>query len=602
MRSKRTRRLFFFIFLADVVLGGSFAFAQQGEIVSSLQFRGNENLNSAELKTQMFTKATAWYDFLPYVEPRRFDAGLFHSDLQRLHAYYQTQGFYYTNMDTVLYATKPGHISLEINIQEGPRSFIEQIRISGLDTLQDKPKEVNHLLELKGEAFVRDELSVQITSLIKRLRNLGFGFAKAELSSYADSLKVYAEVEISLGPICEISEIDVQGNKGVSKKTVLRGLTFKTGERFEGKALEDSRRQLYRAGVFRSVLVELPDTAAQNTPILIRVSERPFKSITLGGGFDTEIGLRAEAAWLHRNFGGGARQLRISSTLSTETRELVLGVRQPYFFSSRNWLNLSGFVQKRFQADVAQDEVGASTTFERNLAENLDLVIKVSGGFVGPQTDSTFSEVRASLQWDSRNDLFDPTEGALASLTVRERGWWLRSDWEFWEINAEGRLFQPLPFNTVLGLRILGGRIFRINSRAEVPLIERYYSGGLNSVRGWAYEALGPKTVAQNDAGDPYLISLGGTSHLEGSVELRVRIMSFLGTAFFVDAGNVSDQGKAFSIVDLKWAVGAGLRILTPVGPIRFDGGYRLSDDPILDNTTGIGSRWQFHLSLGQAF
>lgn len=602
MISKKTIRLFFLIFLVEVWFVNGFAFAQQGDIVSSLRFSGNENLSSARLQTQMFTKATAWYDFLPYVEPRRFDAGLFHSDLQRINTFYQTQGFYYASFDTTLESSRSGYISLEIKITEGPRSHIEQIHVSGLDTLQEKPKEVAKLLELKGKPFVRDLLAFEMTALIKRLRNQGYGFAKAELSSYADSLKVFAEVEVQLGPICEISEIDVQGNKGVSKKTVLRGLTFKSGERFEGKALEDSRRQLYRAGVFRSVLVQLPDSVTENTPVKIQVSERPFKSIKLGGGFDTEIGLRAEAAWLHRNFGGGARHLRISGTLSTESRELVLGVRQPYFLSSRNWLNLSGFVQKRFQADIAQDEVGASTTFERNLAENLDLVIKVSGGFVGPQTDSTFSEVRGSLQWDSRNDLFDPTEGALASVTIRERGWWLRSDWEFWEVNTEARLFQPLPFNSVLGLRILGGGIIRINKRAEVPLIERYFSGGLNSVRGWSYEALGPKTLAEDADGNPYLIPSGGTSHLEGSIELRLRILSFLGTAFFVDAGNVADQWRAFSIADLKWAVGAGLRILTPVGPIRFDAGYRLSDDPILDNTAGIGSRWQYHLSLGQAF
>ena len=580
------------------------AIAQEGLVIESLQFWGNKEIPTRVLKAQMQTKATPWYGFMPFVQPRKFDAGLFHSDVQRLQNFYQTKGYYQAKIDTTLGQRKKGHIFAQIRIDEGPLSHFGMIQVLGVDSLRKRDQEVvADLQSLMGEPFVQAHLAEEVTRALRLLRNEGFAFAKAEVSTFVDSLLVNVDVVFELGPICTVSEILISGNKGVSEQTILRGLTFGKGQVFEGKQLDDSRRQLYRAGVFRAVLMDLPDTVAQNTPVRVKVSERPFKSITLGGGYDTEIGLRASAAWLHRNFGGGARQLRFSGTVSSETRDMVVGIREPYFFGGRNWLNLSGFIQRRKKADVAQNEVGGSTSFERNITEQLDFVLQFSGGLVASQTDSAFSELRAVLRWDTRDDLFDPHKGYMASLTVRERGWWLRSPWEFWEVTTEGRWFQPLPLKNVLGIRLLGGAIFRINTRAEVPAIERYYSGGLNSVRGWSYQELGPKVIRENEKSlKDEVFPLGGTSHLGGSIELRTTWLRFLGTALFVDMAHVANGLNAFSLPDLQWSIGGGLRLLTPVGPVRFDVGYRISDDPVLDNDPDFNSRWRFHWSLGQAF
>jgi translocation and assembly module TamA len=113
----------------------------------------------------------------------------------------------------------------------------------------------------------------------------------------------------------------------------MRGLTFGKGSGFDGDQMDDSRRQLYRSGVFRAVQIELPDTVARKTPIRVHVTERPFKRLTVGGGYDTEVGVRASAIWLDRNFGGGARQMRLSSVLSTESRLLVAGIRERIFWA-----------------------------------------------------------------------------------------------------------------------------------------------------------------------------------------------------------------------------------------------------------------------------
>ncbi len=118
--------------------------------------------------------------------------------------------------------------------------------------------------------------------------------------------------------------------------------------------------------------------------------------------------------------------------------------------------------------------------------------------------------------------------------------------------------------------------------------MERFFAGGLNSLRGWALDEVGPKD-ANNDP-------LGGLTRVEMSLEVRTRILPFVGTALFVDVGNVHSDLGAFKPKDLKWSVGAGLRYLSPIGPIRYDVGVRLSGD-----RPGVG-RTQHHISLGQAF
>ena len=320
----------------------------------------------------------------------------------------------------------------------------------------------------------------------------------------------------------------------------------------------------------------------------MRVSERPFWVSRLGAGYDTDEDFWASGEVTHRNFAGGARQLQLSGRVSEKNREATLGVRQPYFFSSRNYLHVSGFVQRERQAAFSQDEVGVNFSLERNITPTNNLIAQFSGGVVDFSADSAFAETKVRWLWDTRDDIFDPQSGALTQLTVRERGRFFRADSEFLQATAEGRWFHPIPWRSVLALRVQGGAIFELGNPGNVPNVERFFAGGLNSVRGWRLNDLGPKDAQ----GEP----TGGLSRAELSVEIRTQMFFSWGTAIFLDAGNVDPGLHAFNPQNLKWAIGAGLRYLSPIGPVRLDIAYRLSEDPT------AGQRLQYHISLGQAF
>ena len=175
-----------------------------------------------------------------------------------------------------------------------------------------------------------------------------------------------------------------------------------------------------------------------------------------------------------------------------------------------------------------------------------------------------------------RDDFLDPSDGLLVNLTVKEKGLLFRSDREFLEFAGEGRFYWRLPLGLVLATKVLGGALFDLSDSGEIPNIERYFGGEL----------------APRDEGGAVV---GGKSRVEGSVELRAKMGRYLGAVAFVDAGNVDAEFDAFNPGLLKWTVGAGLRYLSPVGPIRVDLARRMSEDAFV-------SRHQVHLSLGQAF
>ncbi len=553
-------------------------------IVRWLHISGHRAIWGSELKALMVTRTSPWYDFLPWIHAYRYDPLILVSDMEKLRAYYRDLGYLAVSVHSIVEQLSADEIGLEIHITEGPLTRISRASVIGGEDIE------NAFGQLEGKPLSSDLVNKSVSEAISGLRNKGYAFVRAEVETTTVEQQVELVLKLVPGPVCSVGVVQISGHKAMAENTILRGLTFKPGDQFSEEALQNSQYLLYRAGVFRSVALGLADSAAHDNrvDVALRVSERPFRTLRVGTGYDTDEDLWASGAWTHRNFGGDFRQFKLSGRVSGKNREAVIGLRQAHFRGSRNWLNLGGFVQRERQAAFVQEEVGGNISLERNLTRATDVITQVSGGVVDFSADSAFTEMKVGLLMDTRDDIFDPQSGMLAQFTVRERGRFFRSDSEFLQATAEGRWFRRMPLRSVLALRVQGGVIFELGKAGSVPNVERFFAGGLNSVRGWGVNELGPK----DDQGEP----TGGLSRVEMSMEIRTQIFFTLGTAIFVDIGNVDAKSGAFNLGSLKYAVGAGLRYLSPVGPVRFDVGYRLSDDSTVEK------RIQYHISLGQAF
>lgn len=553
-------------------------------IVRWLHISGHRAIWGSELKALMVTRTSPWYDFLPWIQARRYDPLILVSDLEKLRAYYRDLGYLAVSVHSTIEQLSADEIGLEIQITEGPLTRISRASVIGGEDIE------NAFGQLEGKPLSSDLVNKSVAEAVSGLRNKGYAFVRAEVETTTVAQQAELVLKLVPGPVCSVGVVQISGHKAMAENTILRGLTFKPGDQFSEEALQNSQYLLYRAGVFRSVALGLADSVAHDNrvDVALRVSERPFRTLRVGTGYDTDEDLWASGAWTHRNFGGDFRQFKLSGRVSGKNREAVIGLRQAHFRGSRNWLNIGGFVQRERQAAFVQEEVGGNISLERNLTRATDVITQFSSGVVDFSADSAFTEMKVGLLMDTRDDIFDPQSGMLAQFTVRERGRLFRSDSEFLQATAEGRWFRRIPLRSVLALRVQGGVIFELGKAGNVPNVERFFAGGLNSVRGWGVNELGPK----DDQGEP----TGGLSRVEMSMEVRTQIFFTLGTAIFVDVGNVDAKSGAFNLGSLKYAVGAGLRYLSPVGPVRFDVGYRLSDD------STVGKRIQYHISLGQAF
>lgn len=553
-------------------------------IVRWLDFSGHRAIWGGELKVLMITRASPWYDFFPWIHARRYDPLTFASDLEKLRAYYRDLGYLAVSVHSIVEQLSADEIGLRVHITEGPLTRIAKASVIGGEDTE------NAFGQLEGKPLSSDLVNKSVSEAVSGLRNKGYAFVRAEVETTTVGQQVELVLKLVPGPVCSVGVVQISGHKAMAENTILRGLTFKPGDQFSEEALQNSQYLLYRAGVFRSVALGLADSVAHDNrvDVALRVSERPFRTLRVGTGYDTDEDLWASGAWTHRNFGGDFRQFKLSGRVSGKNREAVIGLRQAHFRGSRNWLNIGGFVQRERQAAFVQEEVGGNISIERNLTRATDVIAQFSGGVVDFSADSAFAEIKIGLLMDTRDDIFDPQSGMLAQLAVRERGQFFRSDGEFLQATAEGRWFRRILWRSVLALRVQGGVIFELGKAGGVPNVERFFAGGLNSVRGWGLDELGPK----DDQGEP----TGGLSRVEMSMEIRTQIFFSIGTAVFIDVGNVDAKSEAFNPGSLKYAVGAGLRYLSPVGPVRFDVGYRLSDDSTVEK------RIQYHISLGQAF
>lgn len=192
------------------------------------------------------------------------------------------------------------------------------------------------------------------------------------------------------------------------------------------------------------------------------------------------------------------------------------------------------------------------------------------------------------FQWDARNDRLDPRAGTqfLVGLTpFQDAG---DTDLQFVRsiIGGSGYIRIPGWPSTFLALRANAG-VMEGAGRFDIPADERFYSGGGGSVRGYAYQAVGPRID-----GTP----IGGKSLLEVSTELRFRHTESIGSVVFVDGGTVFADSVPASDEELQWGVGLGFRYFTGIGPLRVDVAVPVN------KREGIDDNFQFYISLGQAF
>ena len=577
--------------------------------LAALEFRGNEAIPADELRKVMTTKARRWYEFwkfwrtLPTFEPLTFRA-----DLDKLRQLHRNRGYYHARITHDVELPAEGdRVRVVVWIEQGPPVFVESVAVS-LEGAELPERErtllLAHLPIARDQVFSEDAYARAYTYLRTYYREHGFARVQIERRAEVDVRRDAAAVGyvVDSGPPSVFGEVRVSGADTVGEAVVRREIAFEPGEPFKQSLVERTRSNLVALRLFRAIRIIEDKSRDPRVDLRIRVTEGPKHEVRLGVGYDTEEQIRGLAAWRNYNFLGGARQLGFSARASFLRRTLAADFLQPHFPGSHDKVRLLLFEQQEEEDTYTNDRSRVSPRIEWEALPGLtpyafyrleydslsSLRPAVHRRFQG-LSHGILSGFAFGVEWVDVDDLLDPSAGWTANASVEPVGGFLGGDFSFLRFIAEGRRFQRLPRRFVLALRARAGTADPIAGSREVPLFERFYAGGINSVRGYDRRRVGPDDAFIHD--DP----IGGRSLVESSVELLHPITEKIGAAVFLDAGQISLSSYDLPVGDLRYGAGVGARYKSPVGPLRLDLGFPL------EPRSG-DARWQVHVSLGQAF
>jgi outer membrane protein insertion porin family/translocation and assembly module TamA len=570
-----------------------------------LRFVGNRAVPAGSLRDSIVTKRRPWYAL--WRRWPTFDPITFRTDLERIARLYQSRGYYHARITHDIELPAEGHaVVAVVYLEEGEPVTVERVDVE-LAEREVTPEQRGPLMALLpiagGDVFSEEAYEKGAVYLRAWHREHGYARVKVEKSAELDLEKNTALVSYRVdgGPVCTFGDVHIAGAPTVGEDVVRRELAFDPGDPFKQSALDRTRQNLMSLNLFRAVRLHEDQGRDDRVDLDVKVSEAPPHEIRLGLGYGTDDQVRGLASWRHYNFLGGARQLGFTASASFIERTLAADFLQPHFPGHDNRTRLI-FTQSQDDED-GYDLLRTRITprlewqathrvtgfvFHRTEYDELSNVLPGLRKRLGDDavSDGFLSGLGFGVDWDGTDDLLNPTRGFVTSASIEPVGNFLGGDYSFVRGVWEGRLYFPIIRKLLGATRLRLGAAEPTDGSAEIPLFERFFAGGINSVRGYGRRRVGPLV---NDR------PLGGRTLVETSVELRHPITENLGGAVFLDGGQVSPSSFTFPFGHLRYGAGFGVRYKSPVGPLRLDIGFpfRPPDDDQF---------WQVHVSLGAAF
>jgi translocation and assembly module TamA len=518
-------------------------------------------------------------------------------DVDKLMQVLESRGYYEARVNVqILEQERPVHVVFKVAL--GTPFLLESVEVKpAKDVPLDAigvftPEDLGLTLGEPAQARAIIDAGERV---LERFREKGWPFpvlANRRVTVDFERKCVDATYFIDPGQKAHFGDTEIAGLDSVKETFVRNRLPWDKGQTYDVRLIRQLRNRLGQTGLFSiiSVTTERPVAADGSIPIDVKLAERLHRTVTAGLGYQTDVGVSTRLGWEHRNLNGIGDRIRLDARLGDRLSGIAANYRMPAFRSQRQSLFMELKAEEERVEAYTSRHVSGEAAVERILSEVLTLGagIAVKSAAV-KQQDATQNYNLVSLpfdlNWDTRDDPLNPGKGhhLMAMLApyagAGDAGSFLKGKTSY------SRYFR-LSEKLVLAGRVSAGSIMGAD-REEVPADERFYAGGSNSVRGFAYKTLSPL-----DDDDP----TGGRSYVDVSFEARRRLTDAIGLVFFVDAGNAFDAVYPAFDEPLRWGTGLGLRIYTPAGPFRLDVAVPVNKRP------GVDDAFQIYASFGQAF
>ena len=610
-------------------------------LIKRIEFEGNKAFSDGELKGLIATKEEWIFSFI--TNRGVLDRDMLTNDVAILSNYYNDNGYVEHKIDDPVILRGRDGLEVVFRISEGPQYRVGKVEIGG-ELIQDGRQMLKSVKLTTGQIFRGSRLRDDVTSLTDMYSNKGFAFVQVDPITRVNATdkKVDVALVITKGPPVYFNRVLVAGNTKTRDKVVRRELLANEQELFSGAKITQSRNALQRTGYFEDVQLTTKKTDQSDTvDLMVDVKEGPTGTFQVGAGYSSGDGFLFNTNVSEKNLLGRGQGVTGNFSIGSRRQDYILNFTDPYFRDTKASLGFALFNTTRDYDDFNEHKLGfgVNTSYPLNdfrmpffgrsekekgsdvLASNTatsmwdymragvayDLTREDINGVSASASESIKSEAGQSLTsavtpnmtYDSRDHFFAPTEGTKSAFAVKMAG--LGGDSRFIKSDVSARWHYPLLKDPNWGgsyVLALGGSLgYGIgfgqdsNGKHDLPLFERYFLGGINSVRGFQERSIAPRAPSNCDPNGQNCTStevIGGDKAVVVNTELLFPIMESYGVrgvAFF-DMGNAFSDSLNFG--DFRRSIGAGVRWMSPFGPLRVELGFPINKKPH-DETSVLG-------------
>ncbi|MGH7885650.1 MAG: outer membrane protein assembly factor BamA [Thermodesulfobacteriota bacterium] len=558
--------------------------------IERVNITGNKGIESKKIKKGLFSKPKNFMSFL--TKRGLYNVEEVNRDSDRIRAAYLDEGYIDVKVSQpeVAYNDEIEGYEVVFKIEEGPQFKVSDIIFSG-DIISDE-SELSSVLGLKpNNVFSTFTLQSDIAALTTFYGDKGYAFADVNPDVQLDRSNntVSIDFQFEKGKEVFIRNIDITGNARTRDKVIRRTLSLREEKPYSSSKFQSAKRQVSRLGFFEDnveVTTErVPETDDQ-LDVKINVEERPTGFFSVSGGFSSVETVLLAGQIQESNIFGYGKTLTFNAQIGGVTRVISLNYRDPHFFDSKWTFDSSIFLNDREFRDFDRLSFGGSLGVGRRIYKDLSASVSYrierqdisdvdrDSRLIITESKRTISSIGIGLTWDSRNNLLDPTSGLLASSNVEFAG--IGGNTDFIKYTASARYWLPFWNDTYFSILGLYGFIDLKNNGDDLVVGERFFLGGPNGLRGFAFRRVGPRVPTED--GD--FVIIGGVQEVLFSVDYVIPIVKDINLkgVLFLEAGNAFNDGETPNVLDLRPDAGFGVRWISPLGPIRLDFGFPLGN------------------------
>ncbi len=507
-------------------------------------------------------------------------------------------------------------VAIELPVRAGPRKTVSDVTLTGmpegfvvpkLPLVKDRPWS----LLAQEEARVAVEVALQ---------DAGFGDAEVTVKESCTRDTCAVHLDAVSGERIVIDRVIIAGLERTRRGVVESATGLKAGQTLGPTRLLDIQRSLLGLGIFNEVrLAPLPgQESGSRRGLLVSATEGPSRALSFGAGWDTERKAQLSVTWSELSLFGTGRSLTFDGRFSSQELRWQVSYREParlgllrvpsavsifrteehnpdYDLLRRGmWIDLGdrlkrpnrGFLRYDYQITEPDAPPEVLSELERE------------------DQEARIASLTPTFEHDTRDDLFTPRKGTYLSLSYQRSFKLFQADALFDKVVGVASAFMPFAGGTLA----VNSRVGYLSSRSgtqqpapapiDVPIAVRFYAGGRISHRAFPTDRLGiPGKTLDAESGE----SIGGGGLVLANLEWRFAVYGPVGANVFVDGGNVWREFGDIHVADMRWGAGVGVRVETPVGPLRLEYGWKL-DERIVFRDGTQESAGELFVSFGNPF